>query len=581
MIRTSRMVAASAGAFFRNLSPRAGALILIVLGCAHRGAIFAFHLSALRRLIAANPDWLTWQFPPVLALSKHLAKSLLFLQQTPPVPALILGLSIKSASWPFGVAYLLIGLQAALSIGTAVLMFRIQLFFMERVYLALVAPTVFLLSADLLLLEYNSEGQTFYETFPMFLLTACSYLVFRLAETRRVKYSLFLGLVTALLALSRATFSYFFLVPLLLLIVLRPSPFSRHLLVFGLCGILPQLCWSTKNAILYDRFSLDTSSWAGIHAEAGLLKAGLGRVFLDSILEDPEAYPAWFIAMNRERGLFLWMPGYVGYVPQPVRDRDKWIQETLGGTGASTDSYGESIVSDLYRRAYRRFIVKQPAVVLGRFWSAYAIYWQPIRNYADGHFVQLFYVSPVLREPFAFGAVLNHLVRRDIPEKEYVMAGQWRFLAKPENPQRGSNWSLTVLPTLFWMRNILALHVLAPALLVFAAARRACRRKAELPLPYLFMLSAIGYVTLVANLAEFGENMRFRLSVEPIVWLASAFTLNILYGFFWPKRAASTGSSQDVRLPRALPGRGGRPIALPHHDALRGDLRQWRHHSTT
>src|SRR5260221_4528037 len=55
---------------------------LVVLGVAHRAAVFALHFDDVRRFVTNNPI-LTWQFPPVPALSHHLAKSLLFLQQTP------------------------------------------------------------------------------------------------------------------------------------------------------------------------------------------------------------------------------------------------------------------------------------------------------------------------------------------------------------------------------------------------------------------------------------------------------------------------------------------------------------------
>lgn len=38
------------------------------------------------------------------------------------------------------------------------------------------------------------------------------------------------------------------------------------------------------------------------------------------------------------------------------------------------------------------------------------------------------------------------------------------------------------------------------------------------------VLPCTGYAAIVFNLPEFGENMRFRLSVEPVIWILFATT---------------------------------------------------------
>jgi len=509
--------------------PLAPVLVLLAVGVAHRATVFLLHLSDLNRLIANNPDWLTWQFPPIPALSHHLAASLFFLQQTPPIPNLILGIITKFAAWPYTVDYLLIGLQAVLSIATAVLMFRIQLFFTQRVYLAVLAPVVYLLSSDLLLLEYNSQGQTFYENLAMFLALLAAYVFLQVERTGLVGYSFLLGLVTALLALSRATFSHFLIIPLVFLVMLRPPRFSRHLLALLLLGVSLQLAWSVKNALLYDRFSLDTSSWGGTNFASGLQKVGLGGLFLRSILEEPDSYPGWFVAMNREQGLVLWTPAYAQYLPPSVAERDRRTQQILDGTGTSGDSYGQSIVSRLYMQAFVRFARKHPERILRKFWGSYQMFWQPIRNYA-WQYVDVFYVRPVLEDPFALDVVVRCLLNGQIPEQQYLMTEQWVYKRpKPQRADKTSTYSLTVLPTLFWMRNIVAFHVLAPILLLAGAARWVRHRRTGLPIGYLFMLGVIVYVALVSNLAEYGENMRFRLTVEPLIWVSSAWGVKIAY----------------------------------------------------
>jgi hypothetical protein len=514
-----------------TISPtaRRGFLLLVVVALAHRTAVFMRYFPDLRRLIAKNPDYLTWQFPPLPALSHHLAASLFFLQQTPPIPALILGGLVKAAAWPFTVTYLLIGLQSVLSIATAMLMFRIQLFFTRRLLLALVAPIVFLLSSDLLLMEYNWQGQSFYENLGMCFVLIAAYCMLQVERTGCVRYSGGLGLVTGLLALSRATFSYFFVVPLFFLVVLRPPRFSRHVFLFLLCGLSLQLAWCLKNGFLYDRFSLDTSSWKGSNFAVGLLKAGAGDQFLKSILEAPDAFPGWFVAMNREHGLLPWVPAHAPYLPQSATARDRRAQQCLDGAGAPADSYSQSLVSELYMRAYLRFARRYPDVVWQKFLASYALFWQPIRNFA-WQFLDLFWVRPVVEDPFAAGEVFALIRDGQIPEPQYLMTEQYVFLGpKPRQPPEAHTFTLTLLPTLFWMRNVAAFHLLAPALLLVGVARRVYTGRLCLPVGYPFMLCVIAYVAVLSSLAEHGENMRFRLSVEPLIWVSSAFGVHIAW----------------------------------------------------
>jgi len=513
----------------------AGTLVLVGVGLLHRAALFLLYFPDLQQLITNNPDWLTGQFLTIPALSRHLAGALFLLQQTPPIPNLVLGIISKCTTWPMGVGCVLIALQALLSIAAVILMFRIQLVFGHRIWLCLVLPLIFLLSTDLVLMEYNSLGQTFYENLPMCLLLLATYLVLRLEHTGSVKYSGLLGLVTALLALSRATFSYFLVIPILFIVILRPPRLRRHLLAFFLFGVSLQLGWCAKNALLYGHPSLATSSWDGTNFEASLIKTGLGGLFLSSILADPAGYPNWFIAMNRREGLVPWNPAYVRYAPPSLLQRDRQIQEICPANVAAGNTYGQSTMSALYLRAYMKFARQYPWLVLRKFAMSYKLFWQPIRNYSY-MYVDLFYTMPVIGNSFNIPAVLARIAHGDIPEPQHLMTERYVFLApKPRNAKRINTYSLTLLPTLLLMINLGALHLLAPMLLVFALTPLG-RRKGGLPVGYSFMLCAIGYVALVSNLAELGENMRFRLSVEPLIWVSSGIGFGMLHRLLWPER---------------------------------------------
>src|SRR5262245_18589521 len=87
-----------------------GYLVIAFAGCLHRGVLFHHYFDDLRRLVRTHTDWLTWQYLSLPALSDHFWSSILFLQQTPPIPNLILGAFMHAFGWPHGVAYACIAL---------------------------------------------------------------------------------------------------------------------------------------------------------------------------------------------------------------------------------------------------------------------------------------------------------------------------------------------------------------------------------------------------------------------------------------------------------------------------------------
>ena len=78
--------------------------------------------------------------------------------------------------------------------------------------------------------------------------------------------------------------------------------------------------------------------------------------------------------------------------------------------------------------------------------------------------------------------------------------------------------------------NLITLHTLTVLLLVWALAGVVCRRRSRvLPEGFLFLIGIYAYAAFVMNIAEYGENMRFRLSVEPVIWLVSVWSLTIVW----------------------------------------------------
>src|SRR5689334_5729610 len=75
--------------------------------------------SLLGRLIdgtvVANGDWLTWQYLPLDVYRQHFWESLLYLQQTPPLPHVLFAAVARASDWPFGVTHTLLVGQALIS----------------------------------------------------------------------------------------------------------------------------------------------------------------------------------------------------------------------------------------------------------------------------------------------------------------------------------------------------------------------------------------------------------------------------------------------------------------------------------
>src|SRR5262249_54004111 len=184
--------------------------VVVVVALAHRTALFLLHRADLDAFIDANASWYIYQNLPREMLHDHLLRSLLYLQQTPPASNLLMGLALKWFSWPLGCAYALIWLQTLTYIlATLVLMHVLAMLYPGRAVLWTAIGLLFVLNTDLVVLEYNSMGQTMYGPLTTLLLLA---LLDRLLAVRlggRVRDAAVVGLSMGLLVLTRGTWAYF------------------------------------------------------------------------------------------------------------------------------------------------------------------------------------------------------------------------------------------------------------------------------------------------------------------------------------------------------------------------------------
>ncbi|MFQ5720758.1 MAG: hypothetical protein ACE5IK_14565, partial [Acidobacteriota bacterium] len=151
----------------RLAGPAVAGLILL-----HRLVIFLVYRQDLARHLALEPGTLTWQYPTAAALDHHLTAALLYLQQTPPIPVAILGAAWRLFGGLAGSTLFCLAFEALIAAACAWLMVRLLCTCGATAVGATIWMTLLFASIDLVIIEYNSFGQTFYEPLAMLLVVA-------------------------------------------------------------------------------------------------------------------------------------------------------------------------------------------------------------------------------------------------------------------------------------------------------------------------------------------------------------------------------------------------------------------------
>lgn len=484
--------------------------MVAAIGIVHRVALFALYRADLDAHVAANPDWYGFHNLPPPLLRDHLATALLYLQITPPTSNVLYGLAMKLFAWPDGVVRALVLFQGAVSVATATLFtWLLARLFPARPLVWIVAGALFVLGTDLVVLEYNSLGQTMYGPVTMLLVLAFVTTLVELRRAGRTRAAVVAGLTTGLLALTRSSFSYFAPPALVLVALAAPARRRRMLVAAALPIVLLQGGWALKNWAVWGIFSPATSSLGGLHLVASLSAAGLLK---DAVArDDPDG-------TKRAQ-----MRGWV--VPPPPEDtsplaarqraahaRDAEVDRALG----MPNPLGNRLAFRLYVAegvgGWLQVARAQPWAIADKFRRAYAVFWQPIANYGR-QWVALFSVGNRLTDPFDLPGIASAYAAGRLPDSAYVARGGFKT---------GRRWQPATLGTTTWIEpillaaNVVGVHILWPlTFLLWLAGRRPA------PLRAIFLVVAAGtygYLAVLANLVEMAENMRYRAEVEPMLW---------------------------------------------------------------
>jgi len=366
----------------------------------HRLLVFTVYFPEFTRYIQdSGGGFLTYQYLTADNLLHHYWKALLYLQQAPPLPQMILGAVMAVFGWPLGTHYAMSLMQGCITLVAALLMFQtLGIWSKSRGFHFLIA-LCYALSIDSVVMEYNWFGQTIYENLGMIWILCIVLLTGRVLVHPKAFGILTLGVLTGLLALTRTSFAYVFPLPLLVLVMglwkRRSVVVVAALFIAGWAPL--QIGWSLKNQLIYGYFSLGNSSWEGFNLLIGLKKAGFSQEVLDYIREHPEAWPEWFVEMHKDCTVPYFGADVMAkenLIPTWAREVDAGIKQDLDGSFRIENSMSCKVVSNLYSRVYRGFIREHPGILISKAWKGWNGLWRPIREYPY-LFVAPFYCRPM------------------------------------------------------------------------------------------------------------------------------------------------------------------------------------------
>ncbi len=499
---------------------------------AHRAALFLLHRADLHALVDANAGWYSFQNLPRELLRDHLGTSLLILQQFPPLSNLLMGLALKGSAWPTGVAEVMIGLQTLFSILTAgVLVHVLSVLCPRRPVLWILVGLVFVLNTDLVVLEYNSFGQTIYEPITMFLTLVMLDVLVNLRRTGRLRYAGLTGVVMGLLVLARASWYLFPVTCLALVALLAPARRVRAVVACLVPILVLQGGWAIKNYLVWGYFSPTTSSLGGLHATVGLRSAGFDddlRSFERDYVTVERGYPPWQVAIAQGGGVTF---------PAEIQARDEAVARATGLTNPALNTLAVRCLCVIGQGWFLAFVRAHPDVMLRKLAVAYQVFWQPIANYGQ-QFVALFVVGNHITSPFDFTGIVRQLIAGTLPETAAVMSGSHHLspgglVPRTFTPAR--IFTARSLEPFVLMLNIVSIHLLLPLVGALWLAHRLRHGAQAAPLFDPLRMTALlvgavcyAYLAILVNLVETSENMRYRLEVEPIIWVITVICLTEL-----------------------------------------------------
>jgi hypothetical protein len=122
-----------------------------------------------------------------------------------------------------------------------------------------------------------------------------------------------------------------------------------------------------------------------------------------------------------------------------------------------------------------------------------------------------------------------------LPAQQFISVGP--YMERSFSP--ANFYTLRWAEPCFFVAYIVGVHIRSPLALQATSFRRPQLHDSGTRTGQLLMLYA--YLALGSSLGEYGENMRFRIAVEPVIWLITLLSGNMLWqlsrGFATPSRS--------------------------------------------
>lgn len=484
-------------------------LLVLAVALTHRAWLLWSSQATIAALWEANPDVYQPHNAPIELLRDHLGLALLYLQQTPPMSNLILGLMVKLLPWPYATTLGLIAMQGVITALTAVLLQRLLFaLFPGRIVFATLVALAFVFDTDVIVIEYNTFGQLFYENLGMLLVLSVAISLLTTWRVGRPRDALVTGVLTALLAMTRATWTVFLVPGALLVALLVPRRRLAATLAFVLPIALVQGGWVVKNGLFHGRWV--TTTWAGFSPLHGLGQLGEGKLFTAFIVERGD--PPWFSEIHR---------GERTDVPAELTVRDAELAAQYGIENWDNNSARKAEIFAAVERNFYAWALQNPDRVLRNTLRSYAFFWRPIANF--GHiFVAPYCTAAKTPSAFDVPGLVRVALAGELPEPMLRVEGFLR--RRVFHPVMVG--ALTWLDPLKLLATALGVHLLAPiagiAALVDWRRGRLGRDSGVAALRAIALLvcgAMYLYVAGLSSVVDYGENMRFRLGVEPLIWV--------------------------------------------------------------
>lgn len=449
---------------------KASLFIIFCTWLAARTYIYYFNWAYFPAAHADDSAFNMWYLPPEI-VKNHFAESMLYLRGEPPLPQLFLGMLMKIAGWPFAWPLDSMLLSIATLI-TAFLMRAIMLRFNFHQALATGLAAAWCIYPASLGVEVAAFPTAFYEALPEFFFTLALWLCLCCFDTEKTNRWLWLfGFTGILLSMSRSTLSWIFLLPTFIVIFIPTN--NKKKIIIGCLAMFMQLLWSVKNYAVYGQFNFETASDIGQNILSTVMNTGHFQEFhAFSILQHPNdsfvQYGLPCLAKSDVACAEKFMPH--------TTERDSHLKQQLS---TSSVLWGESyFMHEMSRRIkplFSEFLLRNPSIAIDMVYRSYKLFWGNI-------YWQVSYIPGLDADTL--------LLNTNVIFEKYK-----------------------------WL-NILSIHLLAPVALFLICTTLIKRRSLNpLQVGFLYALLSFCYVALVSSLGDHGENARYRVDVEPLVWL--------------------------------------------------------------